>query len=177
MLLLTSLPILPAASTTHTLDCSKDTSIPASYRIGCLPKLRCLGPMLGADPQQSGPHFIILSGDSRFRLTLRRRAITPSRVGPVCHEGNGRACGGRGIRSYPPALRAIEPIAATPGADPGQPISFSPVAWGATASSAPCRGVKPARQDRDPHVRRALHHARELADSRNTRARRRPCTW
>jgi hypothetical protein len=30
--------------------------------------------MLGADPSQSGPRFTILSGDSRFRLTLRRRA-------------------------------------------------------------------------------------------------------
>src|SRR6516162_7956470 len=30
--------------------------------------------MLGADPSQSGPRFIILSGDSRLRLTLRRRA-------------------------------------------------------------------------------------------------------
>src|SRR5215472_2585665 len=30
--------------------------------------------MLRADPQQSRPRFIILSGDSRFRLTLRPRA-------------------------------------------------------------------------------------------------------
>jgi hypothetical protein len=30
--------------------------------------------MLGADPSQSGPRFIILSGDSRFHLTLRGRA-------------------------------------------------------------------------------------------------------
>ena len=30
--------------------------------------------MLGADPSQSGHRFIILSGDSRLRLTLRRRA-------------------------------------------------------------------------------------------------------
>ena len=30
--------------------------------------------MLGADPSQSGARFIILSGDSRLRLTLRRRA-------------------------------------------------------------------------------------------------------
>src|ERR1700751_4951302 len=46
-----SLTILPAASTTHTLDCSKDTSIPASYCIGCLPELRCLGPtLLSLDP-------------------------------------------------------------------------------------------------------------------------------
>jgi hypothetical protein len=36
--------------------------------------------MLGADPQQSGPRFIILSGDSRFRLTLRRK-------GPLRHLG------------------------------------------------------------------------------------------
>src|SRR5215469_9319646 len=49
-----SLTILPAASTTHTLDCSKDTSIPASYCIGCLPELRCFGPTLNSlDPVSS----------------------------------------------------------------------------------------------------------------------------
>ena len=30
--------------------------------------------MLGADTRSSGPRFIILSGDSRFRLKLRQRA-------------------------------------------------------------------------------------------------------
>jgi hypothetical protein len=39
------------AKTTHTLHCSKDTSISASYCIGCLPELRCLEPtLLSLDP-------------------------------------------------------------------------------------------------------------------------------
>jgi hypothetical protein len=50
-----SLTILPVASTTHTLDCSKDRRflhyIYNLYCIGCLPELRCLGPtLLSLDP-------------------------------------------------------------------------------------------------------------------------------
>lgn len=71
---------LLVASTTHTLECSKDTAIPASYCIGWLPELRCLGAEPHSDPfhhpirrQPPSPH-------APTEGPLRHLALAPGRV-------------------------------------------------------------------------------------------------
>src|SRR6516162_5916726 len=105
-----SLTILPAASTTHTLDCSKDTSIPASYCIGCLPELRCLGPTLNSlDPvshpigrQPLSPHALT---QGPLRHLVRPPVCAPARrlvilgvlQGPDAEFGRTRVLGAAAI--------------------------------------------------------------------------------